>query len=397
MRRGSRTFLHGVENLHACVSAPLAIPSRHTEVRGTGLKGVVMEMRHVRTGAVVVGLLTIIALTMGACSSSGGSGSPTSTASLPPSTVQTTPKTESTTTLTPPSTEAGYPVLTALPEIPIDQLALIEIQAWAYDQTGQTVLAPVSAPEVRMLSPNGDADAVNALLLAYEGIQLRPVEGYPAAESPTVHVVFRMVNGDTIQVSTQDGVDRVEVAAVPAHMTGESAAPSAVGYSKDFVAAAADIGQAASREFSAGFALPRAMPDDFSLLVAYGVTQRNVLDTATGLFTKDLIVAGSISTGLSLSREELAAVYADLRALDPGGYAGIFHPARTTDWVHTPCESYYLHIRVAGQDKEISWKDEDDSTAPDAVALRDLLKKIKAMIEAKPEYQALPPAEGGYA
>jgi hypothetical protein len=312
--------------------------------------------------------------------------------------VQTTPKTEPTsTTLTPPSTEAGYPVLTALPQIPIDDLALIEIQAWAYDQGGQTAWTPAGVPEVRMLSPNGDADAVNALLSAYEGIELRPLEGYPAPQDSAVHVVFRMMNGVTISVSVRDGLDRLVVASAPEGAREDSAAPSAVGRSQDFASAATGIGLTELRELSPGFSLPRAMPDDFSLLMAYGVTRRNVLDTASGLFTKDLICAGTVSTGLSLTQEELAAVYADLRALDPGSYAGVFHPARTTDWGHTPCDSYYLHIRVAGHEKEISWKDEDDSTAPDAVALRDLLKKIKAMIEAKPEYQALPAAEGGYA
>ena len=141
------------------------------------------------------------------------------------------------------------------------------------------------------------------------------------------------------------------------------------------------------------------MPDDFSLALAYGVTLRNVLDTAAGTFTKDLISSEipTATTPLMLSAEELKTIYAELRKMDIASYAGLFQPKNTTGWQHTPFEAYYLRLRMAGQEKEISWDDEDDSTAPDAVALRDLLKKIRTIIEAKPEYKALPAAEGGYA
>jgi hypothetical protein len=161
----------------------------------------------------------------------------------------------------------------------------------------------------------------------------------------------------------------------------------------------ASIGDAVSRAFPAGFALPTAMPDDFFMVLSYGVTLRNVLDTASGMFTKDLISGrmGTITTTLSLTSEELTAVYTDLRTIDIGDYAGAYHPQDTSGWVHTPSESYYLHVHAAGQEKEISWDDNDDSTAPDAVALRDLFKKIRAMIETKQEYQDLPPVKGGYA
>lgn len=335
------------------------------------------------------------------CTSIGDGPARTTLSPAAPSTVLTTPKTESsTTTEMPPTTEVGYPVLLALPEIPLEELALIELQTWHYMDGGKTVVTQPDVPGIRILSPNGDADPVNALLLDYEGIELQPTAGFPHPGNLSARAVFRLKDGSSIAVAVEDATDRLVVAFDSWGVSPQDwNAPHALGYSRSFASAVAAVGNEAARTFPPDFTLPAAMPDDFSLTFAYGVTLRNVLDTASGLFTKDLVSErlGTVTTNLALTEEELASLYADLRQLDIGTYVGVFVPGSAAGSGHTPYVSYYLHVRACGQEKEIFWEDNSDSAERDAVALRTFFARIQAIIEGKPEYQELPQAKGGYA
>jgi hypothetical protein len=353
-----------------------------------------VEARSRAAALILPSMLLMAALGLAGCGTAGTSAAESSvpaTEVVSPSTTQTSPTTTST-----PTTAPGYPVLSELPRIALEDLALVEIRN--YDAQA------LNTPPSRILSPVGDADMVKALLTAYAATVLKPEAGFPQLDQNPLYgfmsVVLHLNDGSYVHLE----VGREQGLVVVGHQAKEltpqdSASPSAVGYSPDLAPLAESIAQASSQNFSSGFALPQTMPEDFALVLAYGVTLRNVLDTAAGTFTKDLISSEvpTATTALMLSAEELKTIYAELRKIDIAGYAGLFHPKDTTGWRHTPFEAYYLHMRVAGQEKEISWEDEDDSAAPDAVALRDLFKRIRAMIEAKPEYKSLPAAEGGYA
>jgi hypothetical protein len=350
-----------------------------------------------RSRAVALILLTMplmAALGLAGCGAEGTSAAQSSvpaTEVVSSSTTQTSP-----TTISTPTTVPGYPVLSELPQIALADLALVEIQN--YDAKA------LNAPPVRILSPVGDADVVRALLTAYAATVLKPEAGFPQLDQNPLYgfmsVVLHLNDGSYVHLEVGREQGLVVVGYQAKGLTPEGAAsPSAVGYSPDLAPLAESIAEASACDFSPGFELSPTMPEDFALVLAYGVTLRNVLDTAAGTFTKDLISSQipTATTALVLSAEELKTIYAELRRIDIAGYPALFHPKDTTGWRHTPFEAYYLRLRVAGQEKEISWEDEDDSAAPDAVALRDLLKSIRAMIEAKPEYQSLPAAEGGYA
>ncbi|MFH0915752.1 MAG: hypothetical protein V1912_04820 [bacterium] len=152
-------------------------------------------------------------------------------------------------------------------------------------------------------------------------------------------------------------------------------------------------------------ALPDEMPADFGFVAAYGVEAKNVLLTFAGTFIKDLGPSEDpVTTELRLTLKDLGTLYQDLRAMqnhwrmfttpfaldpDPSGTG-------TTVYVH-PHDTYYLQWRAGGfVSLPITWKDSALSTDPKAAALRDWFKKLQQMIEATPEWKALPPMRVGY-
>jgi hypothetical protein len=64
----------------------------------------------------------------------------------------------------------------------------------------------------------------------------------------------------------------------------------------------------------------------------------------------------------------------------------------------TPHTSDYLFIEAAGIKKEVHWEDFSGGwwSSPKADALRNWFKKLEGLIQAQPEYKALPEARGGY-
>ena len=148
--------------------------------------------------------------------------------------------------------------------------------------------------------------------------------------------------------------------------------------------------------------LPASPPADFSFVAAYGVTSKNVLDTFAGTFTKDIISPSkpNPTVELRLTAEELATLYQDLVDMDVLDYPSVFQPEseNTSGTMVTmePHQTYLLTIRMTGIEKHISWEDAHQMRTPEAKALRGWFKKLQLMIEAKPEYRAMPPVEGGY-
>jgi hypothetical protein len=150
--------------------------------------------------------------------------------------------------------------------------------------------------------------------------------------------------------------------------------------------------------------LPLTMPANFAFTAAYGVGANNLIDTFDGTFTKDVIAAPkpNPTTSLRLTSKEMAALYDDLVDIGILDYPSDFHPdaeqeAKTGvhQWMD-PHPTYVLRVRAAGCDKYIFWEDGSGSVAPKATALRHWFDRLKQMIEAKPEYKAMPPTERAY-
>jgi hypothetical protein len=149
---------------------------------------------------------------------------------------------------------------------------------------------------------------------------------------------------------------------------------------------------------TSGVQLPAVQPADFGFVAAYGAYGRNQIDTFNGTFTKDIIsqTRPNPTVELRLTPEELASLYRDLRAMRILDYPSVMDTTNTGITASTPT-SYRLDIRAGGIEKSISWGHGEFAGTPEAKALLDWFKKLQDMIEAKPEYQRMPPLEGGYA
>ena len=123
----------------------------------------------------------------------------------------------------------------------------------------------------------------------------------------------------------------------------------------------------------------------------YGFAGRNELNTFNGTFTKDLIIDGTITTRLTLSKEELTLIQQKLSDVGFWDYPETFP---STGCV-TPRADYYIKVVNASTVKEVSWY--SDSVSDTRTAnLQQLYSFINDMIMEKLEYKLLPPASGGY-
>jgi hypothetical protein len=143
-------------------------------------------------------------------------------------------------------------------------------------------------------------------------------------------------------------------------------------------------------------ALPAQMPGDFQLRAAFGSggSPRNCIDTEAGTCTKDLIDGGVASTRLRLTPAELQELYRDLVDMDITEYDSHFHPGAGDSRFQpqAPYDTYWLSLEIGGATaKFVYWEDNLGATSAEAVALREWFARLQQMIEAKPEWQALPP------
>jgi hypothetical protein len=140
---------------------------------------------------------------------------------------------------------------------------------------------------------------------------------------------------------------------------------------------------------------------EFSLIFRYGIgAQPNELDTLKGTFTKDLITLPPVTTSLTLTREEMEAIYRKMAEIGFFSYPEVFKvnvPPGEATIIVTPFEKYYFEVTAGSRHKTLAWDDEIRNYNGQAAQLRSLVQFIKGIITAKPEYQVLPQASGGYA
>lgn len=135
----------------------------------------------------------------------------------------------------------------------------------------------------------------------------------------------------------------------------------------------------------------------FSFVFKYGVTLRNELDTFNGTYTKDMILAPSITINLNLSGEELNQILSKMEEIDFFNYPDVFEvPPSELTQVVTPYTKYYFKVRYGSYTKELRWDDEIRNPNEQADRLRELINLIRSIIESKDEYKKLPEPKGGY-
>jgi len=156
--------------------------------------------------------------------------------------------------------------------------------------------------------------------------------------------------------------------------------------------------EATTTPTTSGVQLLALQPADFGFVAAYGAYGKNEIDTFNGTFSKDIVsqTKPNPTAELRLTSGELASLYQDLRTMRILDYPSNMDTTNTGVTASTPT-SYRLDIRAGGIKKSISWEHGEFAGTPEAKALQDWFKKLQEMIEAKPEYQQMPPLEGGYA
>ena len=143
-------------------------------------------------------------------------------------------------------------------------------------------------------------------------------------------------------------------------------------------------------------------PPDVNLIFRYGVGAKNELNTFEGTYTKDMVSDPSITVPLSLTEEELDRIYRKMVEIDFFEYPEEFFvdvASGELAGMVTPYSSYYFKVEYGSSIKELRWEDEiTEITNEDDKAnkLRELIKLITDIIEAKEEYQRLPEPTSGY-
>jgi hypothetical protein len=133
------------------------------------------------------------------------------------------------------------------------------------------------------------------------------------------------------------------------------------------------------------------------LVFAFGPGARNVLDTGSGTFTKDMILASPLTVPLRLSDADMARITRKLEDIDFWSYPPVYRTEATvgSGWM-SPSSSYRFEVTTAAGTKTVTWTDEVSSDDPRALRLRELALLVQGIVTGTPEYKAMPEAEGGY-
>lgn len=153
----------------------------------------------------------------------------------------------------------------------------------------------------------------------------------------------------------------------------------------------------ATQQMHVSYKLMETQPESIQLILCYGVSSRNYLNTFNGTFTKDMVLDPPITTKLTLTEEELQII--DVKLSEVGFYNKTDEellPHGILLGLSTPSSSYYLKVTRNGWVRELSWNDGLIYSEGASEQLNDLVFLVMGIVEAKPEYQLLPEARGGY-
>ncbi|MDW0118251.1 hypothetical protein QTL97_15060 [Sporosarcina thermotolerans] len=140
--------------------------------------------------------------------------------------------------------------------------------------------------------------------------------------------------------------------------------------------------------------MPNSIPDDFGFSLQFGITKKNEINTFNGTFTKDLITAGTVTTDLTLTEEEMVSIYEMMKDVK---FAGTKHLIPTViDCAIEPYGEDEWEVLVNGEIIRHSVSEAYCKPTDDAKQLIELRDYIFDLIQSKNSYKELPDAEGGY-
>lgn len=143
--------------------------------------------------------------------------------------------------------------------------------------------------------------------------------------------------------------------------------------------------------------MPENMPDDFDFSVQFGVGKNNEINTFGGTVTKDLIADGTATTEVTLTEEEMKAVYEKMKEINI---------VETKEFTPEPVNGTMCNIELHEDDEWEIIIDGETIThsvsgaycdpTEDAEQLIGLRDDVFSIIRGKEAYKELPDAKGGY-
>jgi hypothetical protein len=140
--------------------------------------------------------------------------------------------------------------------------------------------------------------------------------------------------------------------------------------------------------------LPDEMPNDFDFLVQFGVGSKNEINTFDNTVTKDLVVDGTITEKIPLTKEEIKRIYQKMKQVN------VLEPKKLEpkkkSCMQTPYEEDKWKIKLNGETITFYLTEEYCNPTKDAKQLFELRNYIFDIVLNKDEYKELPEPNGGY-
>jgi hypothetical protein len=137
---------------------------------------------------------------------------------------------------------------------------------------------------------------------------------------------------------------------------------------------------------------------DFNVMMQYGITAKNEINTFHDTYTKDLILDGTITIHFVLPQSDLDRIKEKAMQIDFFSYPDEFF-IQSTDSISCaifPFQTYRIRIKSHSTIKTVFWEEKDFATDLRADKLKELIDLIREIVESKRAYQQLPKPNGGY-
>lgn len=142
--------------------------------------------------------------------------------------------------------------------------------------------------------------------------------------------------------------------------------------------------------------MSKEMPGTFDFMVrfGYGTVNKNEINTFQDTVTKDLIMNGTASAQITLTKEEMRSIYNQMREINIMGEKVLAAANQTCERV--PYSEDIWEININGETKTLTWTDRFCTQTSDMEQLLELRNFVDQIVKTKEEYKKLPESEGGY-
>jgi hypothetical protein len=140
--------------------------------------------------------------------------------------------------------------------------------------------------------------------------------------------------------------------------------------------------------------MPDEMPDEFDFLVKFGVGSKNEINTFDNTVTKDLVVDGTITEKIPLTKKEIKMVYEKMKEVNVLESKKL--EPKKKRCMQTPYSEDKWKINLNGETITLYVSEEYCNPTKDAEKIIELRNYILDIVLNKDEYKKLPEPNGGY-